>query len=391
MKNYILLSLALFSLVFGLTPILKASLKEGEDCSKVFKGYLTTQDFLIATKNGNYFNRFGDTMGGISMICDNENKNVELFYIYKKGRFDSEVEFLSQFLFDKFIEGDKKIRQNLINEIGFINDKDNLKSSDIDNNNINGKTGDPLGQRKEEKSPKVEMKKTDDSLSMQQQDKKNDEQVKQEKNDFSLVNPSNVQPARTQLSEAIKPIGNLRPQQENIVEKVENFFINTNKISIKEKELFEETLSKNIVYDQNSLNYELHIFLPKSPCIKCLNAYENLVKNVKRLKIHVYYSIDFRYNNEGILQDKTIQSFSIYGRCLNKVRKQVSSKIINKENNNIQFSSIEQSKMLNCLSTETLREIQEETIENLFFHQIDLHSKYSERIKFILRTLYLAN
>ena len=41
------------------------------------------------------------------MVCD-KDKNIEFFYLEKGGDFDSEVDFLSQYLFEKFFSEDNK-------------------------------------------------------------------------------------------------------------------------------------------------------------------------------------------------------------------------------------------------------------------------------------------
>lgn len=100
--------LMIFGIVFSLKPIMKTTLKEGEDCRTAFLKYIDLQDIILTSSDGSlYFNRKSSKMGGFSMVCD-KDKNIEFFYLEKGGDFDSEVDFLSQYLFEKFFSEDNK-------------------------------------------------------------------------------------------------------------------------------------------------------------------------------------------------------------------------------------------------------------------------------------------
>ena len=399
MKLFIYAYMLFFTLVLALNPIAKTTLKEGEDCGSTFLKYLNEQDRIITSKDGSiYLNLKESKMSGYAMSCD--KNNVELFYLHKSGDFETEVEFLAQYLFHFLFNEDIKTKEKLAE---YIEPKASEGENDIKNAN-NQKLNEQIKEQKSDVVAKVEEQKINQEPNIKNTNPytypnhPNEENSKNKIDNINQINPINKELVKP-FSEMLKinqpeetMTSNLSSQTKKEMEKVSLPRYNGND---NDNDVLSKMLSTHAFYSHsiNELPFlNIYIYLPKTPCIFCYYAYLNLIKKFKNISLHIYYSSKFNFNNINILLKKSIKSLPIYQQCTKNSKPAYSpncsrflKKIYNNSGNENDYE------ILNCINDKTYLQIVNNHEDRISFHKIVLHTKYDERINKIFNTLMLTN
>lgn len=180
---------------------------------------------------------------------------------------------------------------------------------------------------------------------------------------------------------------NNNDEKVNIINNVDTKLVTIpqNQIQEKNDNIFSgELVNHNACDEIYQLSTEIHIYLPKSPCIFCYYAYLNLVEQMKGVHLYVYYSDKFNFNNSNVLQKSLIKNFPIYQGCIEYIGSKPSGK------NKINYKLYQQN-VLNCINDRTYEAILANNKKNLSFEKITLHSKFETRLKYIFKLLLLKN
>lgn len=135
--------------------------------------------------------------------------------------------------------------------------------------------------------------------------------------------------------------------------------------------------------EYDSIAYQIFIYMVKSPCAMCFKAYQNLIKKFTKLKIKVFFSSFFKFNNDLILFEKNIRNLEVTVTCLNEIKEENKNLGYKNHNNYYYFNNdFERRRILDCINQKTISAIKSYTqSKNLSFNQISVKSRYSSRIK----------
>lgn len=104
LKLKLIVIMILITISYEIKPFKTGTLSEDTSCEKVFLEYKDEQKDFFAIGEGTKltFNRQSTKMGGFAIVCSNGVYNI--YTLQKKNERDSEMDFLSNWLYDRLVE-----------------------------------------------------------------------------------------------------------------------------------------------------------------------------------------------------------------------------------------------------------------------------------------------
>lgn len=157
------------------------------------------------------------------------------------------------------------------------------------------------------------------------------------------------------------------------------------KVSVNRKESIQ--FIKEAKKEYENISYQIYIYMFKSPCSMCLNAYNNIIKSFPNLEIKVYFTSFFRFLKDSILYDQKIRNLEVTSQCLSEFD---SSKKNELKTYKYLLKKKQRNEILECINKKTISTLQaHQNNKQLSFYQISVKSSYAERIKDLKKILGL--
>lgn len=149
-------------------------------------------------------------------------------------------------------------------------------------------------------------------------------------------------------------------------------------------------------YEQNiyqSINYEIFIYVKKSPCAVCLNMYNNIINSFPNIRIKAFYSSFFYFRNANIINEPHLSSLFVTKRCNQKViaTNNFKNNRLHRKNNYF-AKQMNNKEILDCINYETISSLKNNNFgERLFFKQIEVKPMNLQRVSFLKKSMGLEN
>lgn len=140
----------------------------------------------------------------------------------------------------------------------------------------------------------------------------------------------------------------------------------------------EESAKRNEIYDT------IFIYVLSSPCAKCLSKYMQIINEFSHIKIHVFYSQYFYFEDWNIVFEPEIKNTQFYKECY---RQRTEDEL--KGNEIGSFKKY----ILDCINSNVIDKIkkQSDPHSRLFFHKIMLRLNWRTRMDYFFKLFGILN